>query len=240
VAHVEGAVDNLLLAALRPRDLALLSPELKPVALEAGAVLFEPGHDVTHIHFPGRDLVAALVLDLHEGETAEAAMVGCEGAVGGIISEGDKPAFARGVVQVGGGALRLSTEALDAAKQRSPELRDHFARYADCLLAQVLQSVACNASHELESRLARWILTLQDRLGVTELRVTQEFVAQMLGVRRSYTTRVMGALEQSGSIRRGRGVITVADRRKLEGQACECYASLRSHFERVLPGVYPG
>jgi CRP-like cAMP-binding protein len=106
-------------------------------------------------------------------------------------------------------------------------------------MAQVLQSVACNAAHELENRMARWLLTLQDRLGAEDLHVTQEFIAQMLGVQRTYVARVLAALEKSGSIRRSRGVITVAARRKLEGQACECYLAVRGHFERVLPGVYP-
>jgi CRP-like cAMP-binding protein len=239
VAPVDGQLTNRLLATLKPRDLALLSPDLEPVSFRPGAVLFEPGQDVTHICFPERDMVAALVLDLQEGQTTEAAMVGREGAVGGVVSHGEKPAFSRGVVHIGGSAHRLPAQALDAAKQRSPELRDHFARYADCLMAQVLQSVACNSAHELENRLARWLLTLQDRLGGSELRVTQEFIAHMLGVRRSYVTRVIGALEQSGSIKRARGVLTVADRRKLEGQSCECYDTLRRHFELVLPGVYP-
>jgi len=227
------------LAALTPRDLALVYPALEMVHLNAGDILFEPGEDVTHICFPSQDMIAALVLNLREGQSAEAAMIGCEGAAGGVISEGHKPAFARGVVQIGGSASRLSTKVLNSAKERSPALRDHFARYADCLLAQTLQSVACNAVHELDARLARWLLTLQDRLGKAELRVTQEFIAQMLGVHRSYTTRIIGGLERRGAILKARGVIVIVDRRKLEAQACECYAYLRRHFERLLPGVYP-
>ena len=239
MASDAGQLTNQLLATLKPRDLALLSPRLEPVTFARGEVLFEPGDDVTHVCFPGRDMVAALVLDLQEGATAEAAMVGCEGAAGAIVSEGDKPAFARGVVQIGGHGHRLPAKTLDDAKQRSPELRDHFARYADCLMAQVLQSVACNASHALEDRMARWLLTLQDRLGGAQLRVTQEFIAQMLGVQRSYVAHVLHALEAGGSIRRARALITVTDRARLEGQACECYEAVRLHFERVLPGVYP-
>lgn len=239
MASSDRQLTNRLLASLKPRDLELLTPGLERVSFAHGAVLFEPGQDVTHVCFPGRNMIAALVLDLQEGETTEAAMVGREGAVGAIVSEGAKPAFSRGVVQIGGDGYRLPAQALDAAKQRSPELRDHFARYADCLMAMVLQSVACNAAHELEARMSRWLLTLQDRLGALELHVTQEFIAQMLGVQRSYVARVLGALESSGSIRRARGVIRVMDRGKLEGQACECYRAVRDHFERVLPGVYP-
>jgi CRP-like cAMP-binding protein len=231
---------NRLLANLKPRDLDLLAPHLEIVTLKSGTVLFEPGEEVTHAHFPKPGTIGAIVITLNEGGTAEAAMVGQEGALGGIISQGEKPAFGRGLVQIGGEALRLSTEKLDSAKQRSPALRDHFARYADCLLAQVLQSVACNAVHDLDARLARWLLTLQDRLQSDELRITQEFISQMLGVHRPYTTRIIGDLEKRGAIEKTRGAVTVKDRKKLERNACECYDYLRRHFERVLPGVYPG
>lgn len=231
---------NRLLAALKPRDAALISTDLQAVSLEAGAVLFEPSEDVHAVHFPTQGMIAALVLDLRDGASAEAAMIGQEGAAGGIVSGGEKPAFARGVVQMAGTALRLQAEVLESAKQRSPALRDHFARYADCLLAQALQSVACNVLHEFDARLARWLLAIQDRVGGTELRVTQEFVAQMLGVQRSYATRIIGVLEKRGAIRRSRGTITIVDRPLLERQACECYRYMRRHFERLLPGVYPG
>lgn len=230
---------NRLLAALKPHDLELLAPSLERVHLASGTVLFEPGQDVEHVCFPHPGLIAAIVLKLKDGDCAEAAMVGQEGAIGGIVSQGDKPAFARGLAQIGGEAVRLSTEKLDKAKQCSSTLRDHFARYADCLLAQVLQSVACNAAHDLESRLARWLLTLQDRLESDELRITQEFISQMLGVHRPYTTRVIGDLEKTGCIEKSRGAVTITDRKKLERRACECYGDLRRHFERMLPGVYP-
>ena len=166
-------------------------------------------------------------------------MIGQEGAVGGIISEGGKPAFTRAVVQIGGPALKLSTESLHNAKQSSSNLRDHFARYADCLLAQVLQSVACNAIHELNARLARWLLAVHDRCGEDELQLTQEFIAQMLGVQRTYVSGVIAALEKTGAIQRSRGVITITNRQRLEQQSCECYFYLKRHFNRVLPGVYP-
>jgi CRP-like cAMP-binding protein len=237
--RVRHPVRNRLLDALSGSDRELLSDGLRAYALQAREVLFEQGQDVVDVYFPDRGTITAMLLDLREGATAEAAMIGQEGAVGGIISDGDKPAFTRIAVQVPGLALQLPIERLEAAKQQSPSLRDHFARYSDCLLAQVLQSVACNVAHEFDARLARWLLTTQDRIGNHELRLTQEFVAEMLGVRRTYTTRMIGTLEKKGAIERGRGVIIIKDRRKLEGQACECYAHLRCHFERVLPGVYP-
>jgi len=235
----ERDTGNRLLDSLSPRDRRMLTPSLRPLALDRGAVLLEPGEDVTQVYFPGPGTIAALVLHLRDGKSAEAAMIGAEGALGGIISNGEKPAYAHGVAEVAGPAFRLSTEVLENAKQRSPSLRDHFARYADCLLAQVLQSVACNAVHDFDARLARWLLATQDRCGQNELKVTQDFIAEMLGVRRPYATRIAGQLEERGAIVRGRGTITVVDRAKLERQACECYGYLRRHFERLLPGVYP-
>jgi CRP-like cAMP-binding protein len=236
----DSETGNRLLDALSPRDRRILAPSLRELTLGRGEVLLEPGEDVLHVYFPGPGTIAALVLQLRDGKSAEAAMIGVEGALGGIISNGDKPAFAHGVAEIAGPALKLSTDALDDAKQRSPTLRDHFARYADCLLSQVLQSVACNAVHDFDERLARWLLATQDRCGQKELKVTQDFIAEMLGVRRPYASRVAGLLEERGAIQRGRGTITIVDRPKLERQACECYGYLRKHFERLLPGVYPG
>lgn len=230
---------NRLLDSLALRDRQLLAPALRPINLARGMVLLEPGEDVTQVYFPSAGTIASLVLSLRDGRSAEAAMVGMEGALGGVISEGEKPAFARGVAEVAGPAFGLATEALERAKQRSSSLRDKFARYGDCLLAQVTQSVACNALHDFDERLARWLLAAQDRAGRAELKVTQEFISEMLGVRRPYATRIAGLLEKRGSIARGRGKITVVDRKLLERQSCECYAYLRRHFERVLPGVYP-
>ncbi|MDQ0395728.1 Crp/Fnr family transcriptional regulator [Labrys monachus] len=237
--RVQHPVRNRLLDALSAHDRGLLAHHAEAYGLEAGEILFEPGQDVLHVYFPGPGSIASLLLDLREGATAEAAMIGQEGAVGGIVSDGNKPAFARGAVQVAGTALRVPIEALEAAKQRSPTLRDHFARYADCLLAQVLQSVACNAVHDLDARLARWLLSTQDRIGGRDLRLTQQFIAEMLGVQRSYASRIIGDLEKKGIIATGRALVTIRDRRRLEGEACECYAYLRRHYQRVLPGVYP-
>jgi CRP-like cAMP-binding protein len=217
----------------------MIEDDLHEVALQTGDVLFEAGEDVEFVHFPADGMIAALVLNLSDGATAEAAMIGREGAVGGVISDGAKPAFTRGVVQLGGSALRLSTERLDKAKQKSATLRDHMARYADCLLAQVLQSVGCNAAHDVDARLSRWLLSIRDRTGRNELRITQEFISQMLGVRRSYVTRIIGLLEHDRIISKRRGVIEILDGAKLELRSCECYGDLRRHFDELLPKVYP-
>jgi CRP-like cAMP-binding protein len=237
--HARGPVRNRLLETLPAGDAELIAGGLQALSLETGDVLFEPGQDVANTYFPGSGTIAALILDLREGAAAEAAMVGHEGAIGGVISDGDKPAFARGVVQMPGSALRLATDVLASAQRRSAALRDHFARYADCLLGEVLQTVACNTAHDFDARLARWLLTLHDRIGHAELSVTQGFIAEMLGVQRTYATRVIGDLVKRGAIEKGRGKITIKDRRKLERAACECYARVRKHYDRVLPGVYP-
>jgi CRP-like cAMP-binding protein len=237
--RTRGPVHNLLLDALTASDRDLIAEGLQAFALERGDVLFEPGRNVVNVYFPGPGTIAALVLDLREGATAEAAMIGHEGAVGGIISDGDKPAFGRGVVQTDGTGLRLAIDVLATAQRRSAGLRDHFARYADCLLAEILQTVACNAVHDFDARLARWLLSFHDRIGNAELSITQGFIAEMLGVQRTYTTRVIGHLVERGAIERGRGKITIKDRRKLERAACECYGRLRQHYDKVLPGVYP-
>jgi len=235
----QDPVRNRLIDALSADDHQLLARGLRPVTLAEGDVLFEPGEEVNEVCFPAPGTIAALVLTMRDGSVAEAAMIGQEGAIGGIISAGEKPAFARGVVQCGGAAFRLHTDDLEIAKSRSASLRDHFARYADCLLAQVLQSVACNALHDVEARLARWLLTAQDRIGTAKLHLTHDFMAEMLGVQRTYVTRVLGQLAKTEAVYPERGAVTILDRAKLSRQACECYGALKRHFQRVLPRVYP-
>lgn len=229
---------NRLIDALGTHERALIEPSLHVVELDRGQALFEPGEDVMHVYFPSSGVIAALMLNLRDGAAAEAAMIGNEGAIGGVISAGAKPAFTRAVVQLPGPAYRLSVEALEHAKHQAPALRDHFARYGDCLLAQVLQSVACNAVHDVEARLARWLLSVRDRVNEDELKLTQDFMAEMLGVQRTYVTKIIKALEATGAIGNGRATVRILDRALLERQACECYFFLRRHFERVLPNMF--
>ena len=231
-------VTNRLIGAMSSRDRKLVDRRLRAVTLEKLETLFEPGDDVVTVHFPGAGTIASLIVSMRDGATAEAAMIGQEGAIGGIISAGDKPAFSRGVVQIAGPAWRLAADDLEEAKAQSHTLRDHIARYADCLLAQVMQSVACNAIHDVEPRLARWLLSTQDRIGGDELHLTHDFIAEMLGVQRSYVTRIVGNLAAHGAIRATRGTIFVTDRGLLQRQACECYAYLKRHFELLLPDAY--
>lgn len=229
---------NLLLAALRPPDRALILQHLEVKACERGEILFESGADVGCISFPVGPCVVALVIGLRDGRAVETATIGHEGAVGGVVSQGSLPAFSRAVVQVPGTVLRVEAAALQQIKRASPGLRNLMTRYADCLLAQVLQSVACNASHTIEARCARWLLSLQDRLGGDALPVTHEVLAELLGVQRSYLTRTLRTLQRQGVIQARRGQIIVTSRAAVEAVACECHGAVKRHYQTVLGAVY--
>ncbi len=216
-----------------------VAPFLDRVDLRRGECLFEPGDLVTHAHFPLDRTVVALILPMRDGHAVEAATIGREGAVGGVISFGLAPAFARATVQIPGNAARLSISRLEAAKRSIPQIHDLLVRYADCLTAQVLQSVGCAALHPLEARCARWLLLTHDRLQEAELPLTQEAMAEMFGVARTYMTRIARVLQDRGAISYRRGVVTILQRALLEKSACECYGLVRQHFDRILPGLYP-
>ena len=229
---------NLLLSALRVPDQALIKPHLEMKAYQRNDALFEAGEDVSYISFPLGQCVAALVIGLQDGRAVETATVGHEGAIGGVVSQGSLPAFSRAVVQVPGSVLRIEATALQRIKQSSPGLRNLLTRYSDCLLAQVLQSVACNASHTIEARCARWLLSLQDRLGTDVLPITHEVLAELLGVQRSYLSRALRTLQKQGLIQVRRGRIIIVSRSAVEASACECHGAVKRHFESVLGAVY--
>ena len=228
---------NALLASLKPQDRSLLEPRLEVTQLHRGDVLFEPGEDVVTTYFPTAGSMISLVLAMRDDRAIEVAAIGQEGAIGGIVSAGHKPAFARTVVEIGGVVLRMETAQLEEAKKKSHSLRDLFNRYADVLLAQTLQSVACNALHTIEERCSRWLLATQDRVPTRDLPLTQEFLAELLGVQRTTISAAAQTLQRRGLIRYRRGQITIADRAGLEEAACECYAAVEKHFRAVLPDV---
>jgi len=197
---------NRLLASLQPDDRRRLAPHLERMHLERGAVLFDAGQAIGHVWFP-EDAVVSLTVAMADGGSAEAATVGREGAVGLVSALGGGRAAGRAVVQVPGDLLRLPLAALRPAFEASPPLRDACLRHADALLAQVLQGCACAALHPVEARLCRWLLQLQDRAGgAAALPLTQEFLAEMLGVHRTSVTMAALALQRAGLIayRRGR------------------------------------
>ena len=229
---------NLLLDALSASDRALVAPHLEPRSYAKGGTIFEAGEEVTHLTFPCDRTVVALVVATRDGRTAETVTIGHDGAVGGIVSQGRVPASANALVQVGGPTLRLDVDRFQEAAARSAPMRDLFARYADCFLAQLLQTAACNALHPIEQRCLRWLLTVQDRLGGDTLPVTHEVLAGMLGVQRTYLTRILRTLQVQGLIQVGRGRITVVDRSAVSVAACECHGRVRLHCETVLGAVY--
>jgi len=230
---------NNLLRSLHSDDFALIKPLLQRWHGAAGAVIYEPGDDVRHAYFPcGPSLISFMVM-MSDGRDVETALVGREGAAGGIVSNGRLPAFSRAVVLSPGSFLRVETKALEAAKSQSITLRHLFTRYADCLLAQVFQSVACNAVHTIEQRAARWILAAIDRTLSDEIPMTQDQLAGMLGVGRSYVNRVLRSLKNTGVLEIRRGGLRVRNVEALKGSACECTDAIRKHFQEVLHGVYP-
>jgi CRP-like cAMP-binding protein len=235
---IAAPTGNLLLDALLESDRALIADDLEPVLLPKGAVVFETGSDVMHVTFPCARTVVALIITTRDGRTAETVTIGREGAVGGVVSQGHIPAAADAVVQIGGDVMRLDVDRLQDALSKSASLRDVFARYTDCFLTQLLQVAACNALHPIEQRCLRWLLTMQDRLNSDVLPVTHEVLASMLGVQRTYLTRILRTLQNQGLIQVGRGRITVVDRSAVSAAACECHARVRTHCEMVLGPVY--
>ena len=236
-ATIAPRAANRLLAATAARDFAQIEPQLDLVLLDRGRVLFEPGDDVVTTYFPAHRTMVSLLIVTRDGHEIEAATIGREGAVGGIVSEGNKPAFGRAVVQIAGSALAIPTKALEKVKSTSPGFGELFARYADTLLAQMMQSVACNALHSIEERCCRWLLATHDRAGEQIIQLTQEALAEMLGVQRTTINGAIQSLEAKGLVRPHRGRVEIIDRPGLERAACECYAAVEDHFQKMLPQV---
>ncbi|MBF9196033.1 Crp/Fnr family transcriptional regulator [Microvirga terrestris] len=229
--------DNRLLAALTPEDFAFLEPNLAIVDLQRGQTLFEIGETIGHTYFP-HDAMVSLVTIMHDGKSVEMATFGCEGLFGLVSAFVTRQSFGRYIVQLSGTASRAELNAMHEAMAARPAIQNLVLRFTEALMAQTLQSVACNAVHGVEARCCRWILMTQDRAGQPDLPLTQEFLAEMIGVQRSTVSDVARALQDKGLIRQGRGMITVTDRPGLEAASCECYAVIRQKFEQLLPHSY--
>lgn len=235
----EKGASNNLLRALRAEDAAVLAPITSQWEGACGDVLHQPGEAVRYVYFPcGPSMISYLVV-FPDGRAIETALIGREGAAGGIVSQGRLPAYAKAEVQFPGPFLRIELSKLEEAKLRSLTLRHLFARYADCLMAQVFQAVACNAAHTIEQRAAKWLIAAMERTGTTRIPLTQEQLANMLGVGRSYITRVLARFKQQGVITTGRGGLVVDDLEQLKSISCQCNDCVRRHFDDVLRGVYP-
>jgi hypothetical protein len=230
---------NNLLRALRTGDYALIAPALEFVEYPARHLLYNPGDHVGTVYFPcGPSLVSYLVTN-EDGRDVETMLVGREGAVGGIVSRGNLPAYTRMIVQFGGPFAHLRLDLLEAAKGKSASLDGMFARYADCMLAQMVQAAACNATHSIEQRTAKWITSAMERTGDTIVPLTQEQLAAMLGVGRSYASRVLQSFRREGLLQTRRGSLLVTNVDALASCACLCNEQVKGHFATVLSGVYP-
>lgn len=224
---------NSLLATFSREARALIEPFGSMVELETGDTVLNRGDDVRSTLFPLGTTMISMAVEITGGRTAEAALIGKRGAVGGIISCGQAPAFTRATALVGGSAFRVPMECIEDAKRRSQFIANLFCRFSDYLLSQVMQSVACNAYHSMPERAARWLLHAQDRTG-DRIALTQQALANLLGVQRTTVNAVAQSLEQDGLISSGRGVIRVTDRAGLMRRSCECYQRLEDHYTAVI------
>lgn len=232
--------DNLLLARLAPADWQLLARHLVPHRMKRGAVLQKAGDEVVQTWFPcgGASAGFRAWIDA-EGSAVDVGTVGREGAVGGIVSNGRIAAYAAAEVRDAGLFLAIRTAQLERAKTESPALRHCFARYADCLVAQLFQNAACNAAHTIRQRAARWLLAAAARGGACEVDLTQEQFAALLGAGRTFVSRVVQELRQGGLIATRRGTITLCDVPGLQAVSCGCSGYIAAHFETAMSGVYP-
>lgn len=229
----EAFAGNRLLSTFSREARGLIEPFGESIEVSPGEIVLTRGDAVRASVFPVGPTMISLTVELSGGRTAEVASIGREGAVGGIVSCGHAPAFSRAEVLIPGPALRVPMEALEDAKNRSPFIANLFCRYSDYLLAQVMQSVACNAYHSIPERAARWLLHAQDRAG-DRIELTQEAFAGLLGVQRTTVNAVIKDLASDGLLATGRGKVTVIDRAGLKRRACECYERLEEHFGAVI------
>jgi len=224
---------NHLLAALPAAEFARLAPELELVAMPLGQALYESGELLQHVYFPTSAIVSLLYV-MENGASAEIAIVGNEGILGISLFMGGETTPNRAVVQSAGHGYRLKAHLLKDEFRRAGPVMDLLLRYTQALITQMAQTAACNRHHSIDQQLCRWLLLSLDRLSTSELTMTQELIANMLGVRREGVTEAAGNLQRAGVISYSRGRIIVLDREQLEHNVCECYAVVRKEFERLL------
>jgi CRP-like cAMP-binding protein len=224
---------NLLLASLSPSDTAALKPYLKSAHLEQERVLVEAGATIGAIYFP-TSAVISIVVPLSTGELVEAAMIGRDGVMGAGAALDGKTSLSRAIVQLAGDAMMCGVDDLRSAAMQSQSLLSKLIRHEQTVTAQSQQSAACIAAHHTEERLCRWLLRSRDLSGSDTLLFTQEFLAEMLGVRRTSVTFVTHTLQQAGMIKYRRGKIQIINLEGLQEAACECYETIKSHYQGLL------
>ena len=225
---------NQLLATLPAADYERLLPHLELVTLPLGLVVFESGSKLRHLYFPASGIVS-LLYAMENGASTEIAVIGNEGVVGIALFMGGESTPSRAVVHSAGHAYRLKAAVLKTEFERGGALQQLLLRYTQALIAQMTQTAVCNRHHAVDQQLCRWLLLSLDRLPSNELVMTQELIANMLGVRREGVTEAAGKLQEAGLIHYTRGHITVLDRPKLEARVCECYAVVKKEMDRLLP-----
>ena len=225
---------NDLLAALPAAEYERLLSDLELAPLPLGMVVYESGARLDYVYFPV-DCIVSLLYVMKDGASAEIAVVGREGLVGVALFMGGESTPSRAVVQSAGTAYRLPSKILKREFEQSHPLQHLLLRYTQALITQMAQTAVCNRHHSVEQQLSRWLLLSLDRLNSNELNMTQELIANMLGVRREGVTEAAGNLQTAGLINYHRGHIKVLDRSKLEGRVCECYAVVKKEEDRLLP-----
>lgn len=231
---------NQLLAALPAADYERLLAHLEFVKLPLGLVVFESGSKLRHLYFPAGGIVS-LLYAMESGASTEIAVIGNEGVVGIALFMGGESTPSRAVVQSAGHGYRLKAAVLKSEFERGGPLQHLLLRYTQALIAQMTQTAVCNRHHAVDQQLCRWLLLSLDRLPSNELAMTQELIANMLGVRREGVTEAAGKLQAAGLIHYTRGHITVLDRPRLEARVCECYRVVRKEMDRLLPpGIETG
>jgi len=225
---------NHLLEALPASEATRWRSLLEPVEMPLGSVLYESGGTLSHVYFPTTAIVSLLYV-MTNGASAEIAVVGNEGVVGISLFMGGESTPSRAVVQSAGKGLRLKAPAMKEEFNRAGPVSHLMLRYTQALITQMSQTAVCNRHHSLDQQLCRWLLLSLDRLQGNQLVMTQELIANMLGVRREGVTEGASKLQQAGLIQYSRGHITVLDRRGLEKRSCECYAVVKKEYDRLLP-----
>jgi CRP-like cAMP-binding protein len=235
---VKDPRQNHLLAAFPPAERERLFPQLEMVAMPLGKVLYEPGDALHHVFFPINCIVSLLYV-LADGASAEISVVGNEGLIGIALFMGGETTPSRAIVQSAGYAYRLNGQELKDEFHLNGEVQLLLLRYTQALITQMAQTAVCNRHHSVDQQLCRWLLLSLDRLTSNQLDMTQELIANMLGVRREGVTESAGKLDKLGIIRYARGRITVLDRPRLEQRCCECYAVVKKETDRLLPRATP-
>lgn len=225
------AVQNEILLAMTPREFSVIQPHLQYFEFEQHRILYEPHSKLKFIYFPNRGLISMVVV-LKTGKTVEAGIVGKEGASGTALSVGVNKSPLREVVQISGEGFRIKSSVFQKLLTMLPEMRKALNRYVVLLGMQVSQTAACNRLHEIEQRLARWLLMAEDSTATPTLGITHDFLATMLGTDRPSVTLAAGLLQKAGLIEYGRGAVRIINRAELEEFACECYAVIRDYTRK--------